>query len=181
MLAAGCLALAILGIAPAVTGCAAGVGRSARGWPDSVQASPSLAKDAARKVRARITPPILLWCSRTNGQACERVAGALGAAPVVAAQIPAQLLHGFRDAPNDCEDPTIRRIIERIEPALDLRPGSWADQVGTNLPVDLVGQRYEGGGCISTADTARPTVKIHTQPGAEPQLTLVRVWETDDR
>jgi len=125
--------------------------------------------------------PVYLWCGDPAGAACELASEALGVMPVVPAQIPGDLLEGFEDLPNDCDQPETQAIIHRISRALQLDPTGWADQVGTMLPVDLVSERYQGGGCITMADRLRPTVKIHTRSSPGPRTFLVRIWESESR
>ena len=136
------------------------------------------ARHRAARVRAS---PIYLWCDDPEGGACELASEAVGVMPVTPGVLPAELLEGFDDMPNDCAQPETSELVERISRALDLDATGWADQVGTTLPVDLVPERYQGGGCITLANRHLPTVKIHARTSPGPAMFLVRIWEPEAR
>jgi len=123
--------------------------------------------------------PIVLWCSQDNGEGCTAAEQELGIASTPPDAIPAQLLERARDTDDDCNDPDVAPLMQRVTSALGLG-SSWAEQVGSISTLELLSDPYTGSGCISRSPPGAPLVKIHVADTSDGARFLVRVWEVGD-
>ena len=125
---------------------------------------------------------IFLWCSQPAGQACDAIQRDFGLQAVPADQLPPSVLSGARDAEEDCTDPDLSKLLQRLARLLHIDPDNWHDNVGSIDSPDRVPMTFAGSGCTNCCwDRSEPSVKLHVVdvPGQDPQI-LMRVWEVGD-
>lgn len=157
--------------------------------PRTNVAPPRDAQGALPTVANRNAPPpepvertggaIALWCSQPGGIACAAAEQTLGLPPSPAEGVPERLVAHARDTEDDCNDPDLAPLMQRVTTAVGA--GSrWRDQSGRlGEPATLSDPRL-GAGCASVPEPAEPLVKIHAADAPEGVRFLVRVWEIGD-
>ena len=121
-------------------------------------------------------PHVVLWCTQPAGSACLAAQQELGLVPTPTPEVPAILIDVPRDLDDDCADPDLVPIMQRVENAVGGSPGGWTDQSGP-LDAMMLANLYAGPGCTNAARHADPPVKVHVaEVEGQPHL-LVRVWE----
>lgn len=125
-------------------------------------------------------PAVVLWCSQPAGPACTAAQQELGLPPTPAEAVPVALLEGARDLDDDCTDPELAELQQRVAQACGVRSGRTADQAGTIADASLIADMYSGSGCVNVARPTDPTVKIHAVDAPEGVRFLVRVWEVGE-
>jgi len=123
--------------------------------------------------------PIVLWCSQDAGPGCAAAERELGIGATPPDAIPEALLERSRDTEDDCNDPDVAPLMQRVTTALSLG-SSWAEQVGSISNPELLDDPYSGSGCLSRSPPGRPLVKIHVADTHDGARFLVRVWEISD-
>ncbi len=157
--------------------------------PRTNVAPPRDARGALPTVANRNAPPpdpvegsggaIALWCSQPNGVACAAAERTLGLRAAPAEAIAGELLAAARDTDDDCNDPAIAPLMQRVTSAVGA--GSrWRDEDGPPVEPAAFGDRRRGGGCASVPAAAEPVVKIQAADAPEGVRFLVRVWEIGD-
>ncbi len=122
-------------------------------------------------------PSIVLWCSQPAGPACTAAQGELGLSPTPAEAVPLAMLSTARDLDDDCSDPELAELLQRIAAALGVQSGQTADQVGTIGDPGLIADVDSGGGCVNVARPGDPTAKVQAVVVGGGARFLVRVWE----
>jgi hypothetical protein len=125
---------------------------------------------------AQPIPGVYLWCAVPSGRACRAASAALGTGPKETSGLPPTLL-SVEDLGDDCREPTISEVSQRLAPALAVSPMGWRDQAGTQLDLSLLSDMYQAAGCINDVDQAMPIAKISAGSDSSPRLYLVRVWD----
>ena len=123
---------------------------------------------------------LVLWCSQPAGVACLAAQQELGQLPTPAQSVPGRLLTGGRDLEDDCSDPDLAPLLDRVGRAVGITPGRWVDQEGQIRQPDAVADLYSGSGCTNVATAAEPPVKVHLVPLEGFPHYLVRVWEVGE-
>lgn len=148
------------------------------------------ARGALPRIANRNAPPpapadpgpgraVALWCSQPGGSACGAAERALGQAPSPAEGLPGELMARARDGDDDCNDPELAPLMQRVTSAVGA--GSrWRDESGGLDGLDAIGDPRRGGGCASLPAGADPFVRIHAADAPEGVRFLVRVWEVGD-
>ncbi|HJL14858.1 MAG TPA: hypothetical protein RMH99_04330 [Sandaracinaceae bacterium LLY-WYZ-13_1] len=123
---------------------------------------------------------LVLWCSQPAGPACVAAQEELGLPATPTPAVPEALLRRARDLEDDCSDPELAPLMQRVTGAVGTAGAGWADQEGQLLEPAMIPDLYSGSGCTNAARTADPAIKIHVvELGGEPHF-LVRVWEIGD-
>jgi hypothetical protein len=123
---------------------------------------------------------MVLWCSQPTGPACVAAQQELGLPPSPTPAVPAALLAGARDLDDDCTDPELAPLMQRVTAAVGSSSGGWVDQEGQILGAEMIPDLYSGSGCTNAATPGDPPLKIHLVPlDGEPHF-LVRVWEVGE-
>lgn len=123
------------------------------------------------------TPHVVLWCAQPLGPACLAAQQELGQAPTPADAVPAPLLAQARDEADDCADPDLAPLMQRVTDAVGVAVGGWTDQEGPIPSPAHIEDLYAGSGCTNAARPGDPPVKMHVADvDGEPHF-LVRVWE----
>lgn len=123
---------------------------------------------------------LVLWCSQPTGSACTAAQQELGLPPAPTPAIPQLLLEGARDSEDDCADPDLAPLMQRVTAALGAGGGGWADQGGQIVDRALLADLYTGSGCTNAAMPADPPLKIHVVDHEGEPHFLVRVWEVGE-
>lgn len=123
--------------------------------------------------------PFVLWCSQDDGPGCTTAEQELGIVATPPEAIPEELLTRARDTDDDCNDPDVAPLMQRVATSLGLGT-SWAEQVGSISGLELLDDPYSGSGCISRSPPGTPLVKIHVADTPDGARFLVRVWEVAD-
>lgn len=119
---------------------------------------------------------VFLWCQSPGGRACQLASAALGTGPKALSGLPTSLL-SVEDRTNDCDEPTVAAVRQRLDVAFAVPPSGWRDQVGSYLDASLLSDMYQAAGCINDADPSHPIAKISAASTAMPRVYLVRVWD----
>ena len=122
---------------------------------------------------------VLLWCSQPEGPACVSAQEELGLVPTPTEAVPDAVRERARDTDDDCNDPEIAPLIQRITGAIRAR-GRLVDYAGAIPDPRLLADRFSGPGCMNTPGPADPTAKVHVAESADGPRVLVRVWEAGE-
>ena len=122
-------------------------------------------------------PPIVLWCLDDKGTACMRAAEELGVRPTLSQDIPRMMITSIQDLQNDCTDPQVEALANRLTDRLALEWGRWHDHTGEDIASVELGSVFAGAGCINCCNPTLASVKIHEVEGSVESMYLVRVWE----
>ncbi|MCB9593625.1 MAG: hypothetical protein H6719_12905 [Sandaracinaceae bacterium] len=156
--------------------------------PRTNVAPPQDAEGALPTVANRNGPPpeaspressISLWCSQPGGPACAAAEQALGTAPTPAETTPRGFLEGSRDTEDDCADPDVAALMQRVTSAVGAGP-RWIDHDGQLTGPATFADPYGGAGCTGLPQPAEPLVKIQAADAPEGVRFLVRIWEIGD-
>ena len=137
--------------------------------------APPPAVDEARENVASL----VLWCSQGGGPACAAAQQELGQAPTPAQAVPPEILERARDTDDDCADPDLAPLMQRVTRAVG-SGGQWVDHVGGLTSAELVADPFHGSGCMNVPQPAEPVVKVHAADGPDGVRFLIRVWEVGD-
>ncbi|MBX3275999.1 MAG: hypothetical protein KF729_37450 [Sandaracinaceae bacterium] len=121
---------------------------------------------------------VALWCAAPSGPACAAAASALGQAPSPAEAVPLALFAAARDSDDDCADPELAPLMQRVTRAIGASL-EWRDQGGALEDADGLADPDRGSGCASDALPDAARVKIHAADAPEGPRFLVRVWENE--
>jgi len=122
-------------------------------------------------------PPIVLWCSQPGGPACAAAQEELGLVPSATPEVAEDFLVAARDGEDDCADPDLGPLMQRLTSALGIAPGQLADQGGQILDARMLEDLYSGPGCTPVFAPGEPPLKIHVVDRRGEPHFLVRVWE----
>lgn len=126
-----------------------------------------------------VAPGLVLWCSQPGGPACAAARQELGQEATPAEEVGELLLSQPRDTQNDCIDPDLAPMMQRVTAAIGAG-GNWVDQGGSIGTAHSVRSPYSGSGCLTAPQPATPTTKVHLADGAEGRRFMVRVWEAGE-
>lgn len=157
--------------------------------PRTNVAPPRDAPGALPTVANRNAPPpepvegtggaIALWCSQPGGVACAAAEQTLGLPPSPAEGVPAELVTHPRDTEDDCNDPELAPLMQRVTSAVGA--GSrWRDRAGRLDEPASFADPTLGAGCASVPEAAEPRVLIQAADTPDGVRFLVRVWEIGD-
>lgn len=91
------------------------------------------------------------------------------------------MLTTARDLPDDCADPDLAPMMQRLASAIGIPVDEWADQGGQiELPFH-VADVNAGGGCTNPEDPALPALKVVIVDAADGPHYFARVWEIGDQ
>ena len=122
---------------------------------------------------------ILLWCSQPGGRACSAAQQELGLAPTPAEAIPDEIREEARDLEDDCSDPEIAPLMQRLTTATGAG-GTWVDHVGGLVDRHAIADMFSGSGCMNAPGPTDAVVKVHAAAAADRVRILVRVWEVGE-
>ena len=180
VLISGCLAASAAGCAPAP-----------RPRPRTNVAPPRSATGALSVEANRNAPPpaideaaedvaaLVLFCSQPGGVACAAAQHELGQAPTPAEAVPWTILERARDTEDDCSDPDLAPLMQRVTRAVGAH-GTWVDHVGAVTAPEHLIDPFHGSGCMNVPQPAEPVVKVHTADAPAGVRFLVRIWEIGD-
>lgn len=154
------------------------VSENQQGHPDpgaATESGASMSSDVALVEQPSIAG-VYLWCQMPSGRACQLAAAALGTGPKDASGLPPSVLN-VEDLENDCAEPTIAEISQRLTGAFATLGSGWRDQTGSYLDSSLLADMYSAAGCINDADSTQPIAKISAGSAGSPRYYLVRVWD----
>ena len=140
----------------------------------NTNADPPPASDAGDNIAA-----VVLWCSQPGGAACTAVQQELGQAPTPAQDVPASILANARDTDDDCSDPELVPLMQRVTRAVG-SGGRWFDQSGRITRAEVISDPTSGGGCLSAPSPGDAIAKVHAADGEQGVRFFVRVWEAGD-
>lgn len=123
-----------------------------------------------------LLPALVLWCSQPGGPACAAARQELGQEVTPAEEIGEVLLSQPRDTHDDCQDPDLAPMMQRVTTAIGAG-GTWVDQGGAIGTPTSVRSPYSGSGCLTAPQPATPTTKVHVADAADGRRFMVRVWE----
>ncbi len=137
-------------------------------------APPPAIDEAAEDVAA-----LVLFCSQPGGVACAAAQQELGQAPTPAETVPWTILEHARDSDDDCSDPDIAPLMQRVTHAVGAS-GAWVDHLGAVTSPEVLIDPFHGSGCMNAPQPAEPVVKIHAADAPDGVRFLVRIWEIGD-
>lgn len=122
---------------------------------------------------------LVLWCSQPGGRACRAAEQELGLAPTPAEAIPNEIREQARDLEDDCSDPEIGPLMQRLTTAIGAG-GSWVDHLGQLVDTRAIADMFSGSGCTNAPGPTDAVVKLHAATTEAGVRILVRVWEVGE-
>jgi hypothetical protein len=122
---------------------------------------------------------ILLWCSQPGGPACGAAQQELGLVPTPTEAVPDSIREQARDTDDDCNDPDIAPLMQRLTYAIGAG-GRLVDHVGGISDPRLIADMFSGSGCMNAPGPTDATVKVHAAESQDGSRFLVRVWEVGE-
>jgi len=121
------------------------------------------------------------WCSSARSRAALPATAQqeLGQAPTPAETVPQAILTRARDTDDDCSDPDLAPLMQRVTRAVGAG-GAWVDHVGAVTGPEQLADPFHGSGCMNVPQPAEPVVKVHAANGPGGVRFLVRIWEVGD-